>query len=62
MYRDVDALVINKIDLLPYIDFDMDYFRKGVEILNPGLVTFPISCRTVEGLDEWLEWIKTHAA
>ena len=62
MYRDVDALVINKIDLLPYIDFDMDYFKEGVEILNPGLVTFPISCRTVEGLDEWLEWIKTQAA
>ncbi|MBC8505309.1 MAG: hydrogenase nickel incorporation protein HypB [Chloroflexi bacterium] len=61
MYRDVDALVINKIDLLPYIDFDMDYFRRGVELLNPGLVTFPISCRTVEGFDEWLDWIITNA-
>jgi hydrogenase nickel incorporation protein HypB len=40
MYRGVDALVINKIDLLPYIDFDMAYFRRGVEALNPGLVTF----------------------
>ncbi|NLF63997.1 MAG: hydrogenase nickel incorporation protein HypB, partial [Chloroflexi bacterium] len=38
MYRGVDALVINKIDLLPYIDFDMDFFRRGVEALNPGLV------------------------
>ncbi len=57
MYRGVDALIINKIDLLPYIDFDMDYFRKGVEILNPGLVTFPISCKTGEGLDAWIEWI-----
>ncbi len=61
MYRDVDALVINKIDLLPYIDFDMDYFRRGVELLNPGLVTFPISCRTVEGLDDWLDWIRANA-
>ena len=57
MYRGVDALVINKIDLLPYIDFKMDYFRQGVEALNPGLVTFPLSCRTGEGLDAWIEWL-----
>jgi hydrogenase nickel incorporation protein HypB len=58
MYRGVDALVINKIDLLPYVPFDMDYFRKGVEILNPGLVTFPLSCRTGDGIEEWIIWIK----
>jgi len=57
MYQGVNALVINKIDLRPYIEFNMDYFRKGVEILNPGLVTFPISCRTREGLSDWLSWI-----
>ena len=57
MYRGVDALVINKIDLLPYVPFNMDYFRRGVEILNPGLITFPLSCRTGEGLDPWLDWI-----
>ncbi|MGD8605260.1 MAG: hydrogenase nickel incorporation protein HypB [Anaerolineales bacterium] len=57
MYRDVDALMINKIDLLPYIDFDMDYFRRGVEILNPGLVTFPVSCRSGEGLEAWHKWL-----
>jgi hydrogenase nickel incorporation protein HypB len=57
MYRGVDALVINKIDLLPYVSFDMDIFRKGVEILNPGLVTFPLSCKTGEGFDNWINWI-----
>jgi hydrogenase nickel incorporation protein HypB len=57
MYRGIDALVINKIDLQPYIDFDMEYFREGVEILNPGLVTFPLSCKTAEGLDKWLQWL-----
>jgi len=57
MYRGVDALVINKIDLLPYIDFDMDYFQRGVEVLNSGLVTFPISCRTGEGLEQWIAWL-----
>jgi hydrogenase nickel incorporation protein HypB len=58
MYRGVEALVINKIDLLPFVEFDMTYFRRGVEALNPGLVTFPLSCRTGEGVPAWLEWIK----
>jgi hydrogenase nickel incorporation protein HypB len=58
MYRGVDALVINKIDLLPYIPFKMDYFRQGVELLNPGLRTFPLSCRTGEGLEAWLDWLR----
>jgi len=57
MYQDVDALIINKIDLLPYIPFKMDYFRQGVEILNPGLVTFPISCTTGEGIEDWIAWL-----
>jgi hydrogenase nickel incorporation protein HypB len=57
MYRGVDALVINKIDLLPYIPFRMDYFRQGVEMLNPGLETFPLSCQTGEGLPAWLDWL-----
>lgn len=58
MYQDVDALIINKLDLLPYVDFDMPYFEKGVQILNPDLVTFPISCRTEEGIQSWIEWLK----
>lgn len=58
MYRGVDALVINKIDLLPYIDFNMDYFQRGVELLNPGLVTFPLSCQTGEGLEAWVAWLQ----
>ncbi len=61
MYRGVDALVINKTDLLPYINFRMDYFQQGVEILNPGLVTFPLSCRTGEGLDAWVNWLLENA-
>ena len=58
MYRGVDALVINKIDLLPYIDFNMEYFQRGVELLNPGLVTFPLSCQTGEGLEAWITWLQ----
>ncbi|MBG0787420.1 MAG: hydrogenase nickel incorporation protein HypB [Anaerolineaceae bacterium] len=58
IYRGLEVLIINKTDLLPYIDFDMDYFRKGVEMLNPGLTTFAVSCKTGEGFDEWLDWLK----
>jgi hydrogenase nickel incorporation protein HypB len=57
IYRGLDVLVINKTDLLPYIDFNMDYFRKGVEVLNPGLETFPVSCKTGEGMDAWISWL-----
>jgi len=56
-YRGVQALVVNKVDLLPYVPFRMDYFREGVEALNPGLVTFPLSCRTGEGLAAWADWL-----
>jgi len=56
-YRGVDALVISKIDLLPYVPFNMDYFRKGVEILNPGLVTFPLSAKTGEGMEICADWL-----
>ena len=61
MYRGVDVLVINKIDLLPYVPFRMDYFLEGIQALNPGVVTFPLSCRTGEGLEAWIEWIAGQA-
>ena len=61
MYRGVDALVINKVDLLPYINFRMDYFKQGVEVLNPGVTTFETSCRTGDGLDAWVDWLIQNA-
>jgi len=57
MYRGVDVLVVNKIDLLPYVSFDMERFRRGVETLNEGLTTFPVSCRSGEGLEAWTRWL-----
>lgn len=60
MYQDVDALIINKIDLLPYVKFDMDYFQKGVQMLNPDLITFPVSCTTGEGIEKWVNWVRDH--
>jgi len=57
IYRGLDVLIINKIDLTPYIDFRMDYFQQGVEMLNPGLKTFAVSAKTGEGFDAWIEWL-----
>jgi len=58
IYRGLDVLIINKIDLLPYVKFNMEYFRQGVEMLNPGLVTFPVSCQTGEGIGAWTDWLR----
>lgn len=57
MYRGMQVLIINKIDLLPYVPFDMDYFKKGVEALNPGVQIFPVSCKTGENMDAWVDWL-----
>ncbi len=57
-YRNIDALILNKTDLLPYINFNLDYFRAGIELLNPGVAFFPLSCTTGEGFAEWLAWLK----
>jgi len=60
IYQNIEALVVNKIDLMPYVDFNMDYFLKGVSILNPGLIHFQLSCRTKEGIQEWLDWVESN--
>lgn len=58
IYRGIDALILNKMDLLPYIDFDIDYFKRGVQILNPHVRFFELSCKTGEGVAEWAAWLK----
>ena len=58
MYRGVDVLIVNKMDLLPYVPFDLGYFRRGVEVLSPGLTTFEVSCTTGDGIRAWVEWLK----
>lgn len=62
MYQGVDAMLLNKMDVIDAFDFDMAYFRRGVEVLNPGLVFFPVSCKTGQGLEAWLEWVRAEVA
>lgn len=58
IYRGLDVLIINKVDLLPYVRFNMEYFQRGVEMLNPHVVTFAVSCQTGEGIEAWAAWLK----
>jgi len=62
MYRGVDVVLLNKIDVLDIFEFDVDYFRRGVEALNPGLAFLPLSCKTGEGLEAWFAWLREEAA
>jgi hydrogenase nickel incorporation protein HypB len=59
MFRGADVLLLNKVDYLAVETFDVDYFRRGVEALNPNVAFFPVSCRTGEGLEAWLDWLRS---
>jgi hydrogenase nickel incorporation protein HypB len=59
IYRGIDCLVLNKIDLLPYLDFDFNYFEKGLRALNENIQIFSLSCKTGEGMEGWANWIKS---
>ena len=57
MFSTVDALIINKIDVAPYFDFDMEKLREYVGKINKKVKIFPISAKTGEGVEEWCEWL-----
>ncbi len=59
IYRGIDALILNKTDLLPYVQFNLDYFQQGVKILNPEAAFFPLSCKTDEGVSAWIDWLSS---
>lgn len=61
MFRAVDVVVINKLDLAPYLDFDMALFRRNLEQVNPGVTTFEVSARTGEGVAAWVDWVAAAA-
>ncbi|MEW6327127.1 MAG: hydrogenase nickel incorporation protein HypB [Thermodesulfobacteriota bacterium] len=58
MFRESAALLINKIDLLPYTNCKISNIRKAVLKLNPKIKIFEVSCRTGEGLGNWYKWIR----
>ena len=62
MFADTDIILLNKTDLQPYLDFQMDAFEKVVMSLNADATIFPISCKTGEGLEDWYAWLETEVA
>ena len=57
MFTAVDALVLNKMDLMPYMEFDINNFHEAVRALNPHAPLFELSCKSGEGLDPWIDWL-----
>ena len=57
IFQVCDALIINKIDVLPYFDFDLKKVREYALARNPKLTIFPISAKTGEGVDAWCQWL-----
>jgi hydrogenase nickel incorporation protein HypB len=57
-YRGIDAFVLNKIDLLPYVPFRTEHFWRGAQALNPGAATFEVACLSGAGLEAWLDWLR----
>ncbi len=61
MFQESAALILNKTDLAPYTDADISKIRRDALSLNPGLQIFEVSCRTGDGIAEWLSWLRTKA-
>jgi hydrogenase nickel incorporation protein HypB len=58
MFRTCELVVVNKIDLLPHLDFDLDKLLYNIDAVNPGAEQMLVSARTGEGVDEWREWLQ----
>jgi len=61
MFQESSALLLNKIDLAPYLDVDIDKIKRDSLSLNPNLKILEVSCKTGRGMPEWIEWIKDKA-
>jgi len=59
MFQESSALILNKIDLLPYTDADIGKMKKDSLSLNPNLKIFEVSCKTGQGITEWTNWVQT---
>lgn len=61
MFQRASVLIINKVDLVPYVDADVSAIRRHARLANPDLQIFETSCRTGEGIAEWAEWLAAQA-
>lgn len=61
MFAVAEVMIVNKLDLLPYVDYDLEKVKRQALSINPRLRIFELSCRSGEGLDAWCEWLKEFA-
>lgn len=57
LFREAEAVLLNKIDLIPYTNFNFENFKTDLRMINPRIPLFSVSCTTGEGLNEWFSWI-----
>jgi hydrogenase nickel incorporation protein HypB len=62
MFAAARLVLINKEDLLPYVDFDVEAFSAAVRLLNPSVRLLTVSARSGTGLDEWYNWLRETAS
>lgn len=62
MFSICDVVLINKTDVLPYFDFDMEQCRKNIALRNPDALVIPICAKTGEGIDEWADYLRREVA
>lgn len=62
MFRSVEVVCVNKMDLAPYLDFDMELFNRNLQAVNPSAKVFELSARTGEGVDAWISWLRGGAS
>jgi hydrogenase nickel incorporation protein HypB len=57
MFRTADLILVNKVDLLEHLDFDLEEFLDNLDAVNPGVMRVLTSARTGQGVDEWCDWL-----
>ena len=62
MFRSADLVLVNKVDLLEYLDFDLEQFLGYLDAVNPGVKRILVSARTGQGVDEWCCWLEKRGA
>jgi hydrogenase nickel incorporation protein HypB len=62
MFRTCELVLINKIDLLAHLDFELDRLLHNLDTVNPGVARLLLSARTGEGVDDWVQWLLQTAA
>jgi len=62
MFNEVDVVLINKIDLLPYLKFDTEAFSQAVKGINEKVEIFQVSCATGQGIEQWVSWLLTQTS